>query len=936
MLGPLLDWRSYTQFIIFGCNKAIMTGEHINIIVAEDNEGDALLLKRALQHLFDGNIIYTEYTSLTEVKYHLANQQADILLLDINLPDSNDEISFDFIRQYKSSLPIIVFSGHQTEELRRTAIKAGAQDFIVKGQHDYRQIDRAISYAIERFSLQHQVEQYALEIKAYKDKLVEAQAIAQLGHWEYDAFNMVFYWSLQALGILELPVNKKRMPIRDFLDMVGDADRRTVMETFRQAIEDNSDFNIDIAMLMSDLTIKNINLRVRSNHEESLDRKLIVGTIQDITSRKRIEDALKKSEEKYHSLFEQSRDAIYITSRDGHFVDFNKATLEIFGYDHDEMKRINVREIYLNPFERVKFKKEIEEKSFVRDFELKLRRRDGTKIDCVITASLWHSNEGKLMGYQGTIRDITEKRRGEELVKEKEIAQRSAKMKERFLANMSHEIRTPINAINGLTHLLQQTLLDPKQREYINGIRTSSEHLLELINDILDFSKIEAGKVVFESVDFHLGSTLHQIINTLRFKASDKKIELKLETDTKLPDALIGDPLRLKQILINLLSNAVKFTDQGYVKLSAQLLDVSDEGYAIEFAVEDTGIGIPKDKLDSVFSSFTQLNQELNRKAEGTGLGLTITRQLVELQGGTISVDSKVGKGSIFKVSLRYKEGGAHATVPDEGGSMSFKPMDVGYKRILIVEDKKLNQLVANEMLHQWWKEIETDIADNGRIAVEKLQQRDFDIVLMDVQMPEMDGLEATRHIRNRFIPPASEVPILAMTAFATTGEADKCIEAGMNDYISKPFEPRHLHDKIVALLYYKDSVRPGSESSPKSREEAQTAETMNLSYLDRITGGNENLRKQILDLLLSETPEEVQRLEEYTQEGNWPRVRGVAHKMKSTATYMGLNETLARLKQIEENANAQTNLEQIPNWVSEASKNLQRAVAALKQGALS
>lgn len=912
-----------------------MTGHHLHILVAEDNEADAHLLKRAIQHLIADEFTYIEYDNLSDVKTYLATNQADVLLLDINLPDSNEEISFEFIREYKSRLPIVVFSGHQTEDLRRAAIKAGAQDYIVKGQHDYKQLDRTIYYAIERASLQHQVEQFAQELKVYKDKLVEAQAIAQLGHWEYDAFNMTFFWSIQALTILELSINKKRMPIREFLDMVVEADKRTVMETFRQAIEDNSDFNIDIAVLLPDLTIKQINLRVRSSHEDSLDRKIIVGTIQDISGRKRIEDALKKSEEKYHSLFEQSRDAIYITSRDGHFADFNKATLEIFGYEQDEMKKLNVRDIYLNPFERVKFKKEIEDKGYVRDFELKLRRKDGTKIDCMITASLWYSNEGKLMGYQGTIRDITQKRRGEELVKEKEIAQRSAKMKERFLANMSHEIRTPINAINGLTHLLQQTNVDGKQSEYIRGIRSSSEHLLELINDILDFTKIEAGKIIFEEVDFHLGTVLQQIINTLRFKADDKKIELLLEADPELPEALIGDPLRLKQILINLLSNAVKFTDYGFVKLTAKLLEKVEDEYVISFTVEDTGIGIPADKLDSVFSSFTQLNQELNRKAEGTGLGLTITRQFVELQGGTISVRSKIGKGSSFNVILKYKKGGAKAEVlADTPTGNGFKVTDIGNKRILIVEDKKLNQVVANEMLHSWWGSVETEIAENGRIAVEMLQQRSYDIVLMDVQMPEMDGLEATRFIRKRFIPPASEVPILAMTAFATTGEADKCIEAGMNDYISKPFEPEHLHDKIVALLYYKDSVKPGAVTSAKNNEEAQALEVLDLNYLDRITGGNENLRKQIVELLLTETPDELSKLEGFAKEANWPRVRGVAHKMKSSATYLGLNQTLARLKQIEENANGLTNLDEIPNWVGEASINLKKALEVLKAGA--
>lgn len=916
-----------------------MPQDPIKIIMIEDDKKASELVGQALKHYFKDNLTLTVHTHLKDGLEHFQSADMDVLLLDLELPDSDRDNTMAFIDQYKSDIPIVVMSSEPDEESRLEAIKKGAQDYLIKQEIDTRLLPMTLRYAIERHGLKQELEEVAEELQDKQQKLIEAQAIAQLGSWELDVFNMTFHWSVEAMNILELRPTKFSSTMKEFLDSVFNTDQKTLREIFRQAIEENSDFNVDIAVVMSDLSLKYINLRVRSSLERELDKKVIMGTLQDISFRKKIEEALKKSEEKYHTLFEQSRDAIYITSRDGSFMDFNDATTDLFGYTAEEMESLNVKDLYLNPFERVKFRKEIEDHGFVRDFELKLRRKDGGKIDCVITSNLWRSNDGKKLGYQGIIRDITEKRQAEELKKEKEIAEQSSKMKEQFLANMSHEIRTPINAISGLTHLLAQTELNEQQKDYVTGVKSSSQHLLELVNDILDFTKIEAGKVTFESFDFSMVNILQQVTNTLRFRALDKKIELILDMDPSMPETLKGDPLRLKQILINLLTNAIKFTNVGHVKISAKVVEKAKKDVVFVFTVEDTGIGIPEDKLHKIFSSFTQLGYGVTKQAEGTGLGLTITKQLVELQGGTISLKSKVGEGSTFKVTMKYRISDAQVSNDpgEENFNGKFEVQDIGHKRILIVEDKKLNQLVAKEMIQQWWPNVTVDVADNGRIAVEKVERYDFDIVLMDVQMPEMDGYEATKAIRSRFMPPTSTMPILAMTAYATTGEAQKCIDAGMNDYVPKPFEPKVLHDKVISLIYNKPAAAKTAAGVAASTTNAQEAtptddiEFMDMGYLNQMTAGNESLKGQIIDLLLIETPEELDKLKSLTNDENWARVRGISHKMKSSATYMGMPNTLKLLKAIEEQSGAERNVAAIPDMVRRVSKNFNHAMTSLK-----
>ncbi len=379
----------------------------------------------------------------------------------------------------------------------------------------------------------------------------------------------------------------------------------------------------------------------------------------------------------------------------------------------------------------------------------------------------------------------------------RERAEQSRKFKEQFLANMSHEIRTPMNAVVGMTNLLLKTDTSPQQLKYLKAIKQSADNLIVIINDILDLSKIEAGRLEFESVDFSLSKTIEGVVDTIQFKTDEKGLYLNTTIDDSLPAIIVGDPVRLNQILLNLASNAVKFTETGGITMNVEKGETKEGLISIKFSVTDTGIGIPEDRLDAIFESFSQADSTTTRKFGGTGLGLTISKQLVELQGGHIGVSSIVGEGTTFFFELPFSEGVSNDLSIAHEKRASFSGKGI---KILLAEDNAFNQIVAQDTLESMFEGIVIDVAENGQIALEKVKQENYKLVLMDLNMPIMSGLEATRAIR-MLDEPKGKTLIMAMTASATQEAIQECIDAGMNDYISKPFVPEELEEKITNLI---------------------------------------------------------------------------------------------------------------------------------------
>jgi signal transduction histidine kinase len=423
-------------------------------------------------------------------------------------------------------------------------------------------------------------------------------------------------------------------------------------------------------------------------------------------------------------------------------------------------------------------------------FDFVTKPIDFQDLDATISKTLKAVDEAVMARQAVTERD--------QALKDKMHAEASERFKQQFLANMSHEIRTPMNSVIGITHLLLKSSLNEQQHRYVSMIQTASEQLMSIINDILDLSKIEAGKMVFEKIDFSIRKVAENVWNMLHLKAEEKSLELKINIDSGVPEKVNGDPSRLAQILINLAGNSIKFTDKGFIEIKCVSIGISNTICDLEFSVTDTGIGIAKEKLDSIFESFTQADSDTSRKYGGTGLGLTICKQLVELQGGRISLESKPGVGTRFYFNIPYSIA-QNQVVSDSPVEKSVNLAPLNGLKLLLVEDNEFNKIVAEDTIREKLPDVEIDHASNGLEAVKMVEQGNYALVLMDIQMPEMDGYEATRRIRQMVIKKAT--PIMAMTANATPEEIAKCFESGVDEYISKPFNPDDLFEKMGRLI---------------------------------------------------------------------------------------------------------------------------------------
>ncbi len=527
----------------------------------------------------------------------------------------------------------------------------------------------------------------------------------------------------------------------------------------------------------------------------------VIESIRDITERKLAEKELRRSREKYHNIFENSILGLYQSIPEGRYLSVNPAFARLFGYSSPQEMIACVTDIgqqlYNNPKDRERAIKQIIEQGYLEGFELEVQRRDGTKFWVSMNTKIVQDEDG--LHYDGTVEDITKRKRAEDMLRAaKEVAEAATKSKSDFLANMSHEIRTPMNAVIGMTCLLLDEDLTAMQKEYVETIRSSGEALLDIINDILDISKIEGGMMEMEHQPFSLQRCIEESIELGAENAAKKGLEMEYEIEHDIPDVVLGDYARLRQVLVNLIGNAVKFTEKGCISIFVSGRKNDDGSYKIHFAVKDTGIGIPDDKADRLFQLFSQVDASTARRYGGTGLGLAISKKLVQMMNGRIWVESRPGIGSIFHFTIKVHP--TQIALADEGKRASTltavtQDQDTPL-RILLAEDNPINQRVALHMLAKLG--LKGDVASNGQEVLQALESHRYDVILMDVQMPEMDGLETTKAIRKKW---PDGPRIIAMTAAAFKSDREMCIDAGMDDYIRKPVRIDELAAALKLLV---------------------------------------------------------------------------------------------------------------------------------------
>ncbi len=630
----------------------------------------------------------------------------------------------------------------------------------------------------------------------------------------------------------------------------------------------------------------------------------VIGFAQDITARMEAEKQLKASEEKYRNIIANMNLGLLEVNNDEIIVYANNSFCDMCGYELDELVGKSPIHLFLKGDNQLEGDDVVNRRreGLSDAYELKIKDKRGNVRWWLVSGAPAYDSDGAMKGTIGIHLDITLQKTLElELRQAKADAEKSARAKETFLANMSHEIRTPMNAILGISGLMSKADLPPQQRSWLGNIQTAANNLLVIINDLLDFSKIESGKMTIEHIGFHLKVVINNAVQILRHRAEEKGILLLSNFDSTIAPVLLGDPYRFNQVLMNLLSNSMKFTEHGSVSISCKVAQADAVSQTITFTVTDTGIGMSKEFMAHLFDKFSQEDESITRRYGGTGLGMSIIRQLVELMGGTIKVESEKNKGTTISFSIRFYRGTA-ADVPQTRYS-SIDTQILKGKRILLTEDNELNRLLASAILNDYGAMVTE--AENGAIAISQMQQNYFDLVLMDVQMPVKDGLEATKYIRANV---DAGIPIIALTANAQKSQEEQCLAAGMNDFISKPFTETRLVQLVGKWLGRDTGVTAEPEVMPEPEERAPA----DLSKLHQISRGDPNFVTRMTNLFLEKTPPLLEQLNAAGNNGDLAQVAFLAHRIKSSVGIMGipgLEDAIAGLEHIEDNPLQETEI---------------------------
>lgn len=650
-----------------------------------------------------------------------------------------------------------------------------------------------------------------------------------------------------------------------------------------------------------------INITPVFNEENELINYIAIES--DITENKKKNQRILDLIKTQRSIFNGASHAIIYSNSKGIIQRVNKACIALLEYSEEELVGKSPS-LFHDPEEAIQRARQLEkefDKPLIEGheiFAIKARElnvadtnewtyitKTGKRVPVWLNISCIKDKDGKVLGYLGVAEDYTLKKKAElQLISAKKIAEQAVSMKDNFLANMSHEIRTPMNAIIGFTDLLIKTNLNKNQKDFVNNVKVAGENLLLIINDILDLSKIESGKLVIDSQPFNIKNTLKHVYDLLNIKAKEKNLDFNLFLDADMPDTILGDKGRMNQIIMNLAGNAIKFTKEGEVNILVKNLGETEKDIKLKFTIKDTGIGISPDKLDNIFERFSQGEESTTRNFGGTGLGLNISKQLIELQNGELKVKSLVDVGSEFFFSLVFNKTEQLSESQEKEENVLNPKRKL---KILLCEDNPLNQKLAMNVIMNYGFGL--DIANNGEEGIELLKNNKYDLILMDLQMPVKDGYQTTVYIRNVM---KSSIPIIAMTAHSLIGERQKCFDMGMNAYVPKPFRQDELLNKMYSVL--ENNI---DEKENNINIHPILNMKLNFSYLKELSMGNEGFEKEMIEMFISTVGSDMEVLLNALQRNKYTEVKEVAHGLKSSLSLLMLNEAVDFLSKLEAEA---------------------------------
>lgn len=610
-----------------------------------------------------------------------------------------------------------------------------------------------------------------------------------------------------------------------------------------------------------------------------------IDSVRDITERITLEKAIIRSEEKYRGIIENLEFGLLEVNLQGKIQKAYPSFCKLTGYTKEELIGTNPYDILHPDFIPILEEKTKDRKNGISSvYEVQIKQKSGDYKWVIISGAPFYDELGKLQGSIGVHLDISQQKKMEsDLINANKEAKASSKAKELFLANMSHEIRTPLNAVFGFSNLLKNTNLNIEQIEYVKNINNSAQSLLLLVNDILDISKIESGKIEAHDTKFNLRNTLSTILSSTSFLADKKDLTLDFEIDNHLADNYLGDELKISQVLINLINNAIKFTSHGRVILKLEKISDRDNVHKIKFSVKDTGKGIAKEAIQTIFEDFSQEDNTIYKQYGGTGLGLSISKKLVHILGGELNVSSVVNVGTNFSFELILKCIDYSLELKEKVDLPNFNWEHVN---ILTVEDNPVNQFVIESTIKTW--NGHTDIANNGKEAIEMINKTDYDVILMDMQMPVMDGLTTTKLIRQEM---ELDIPIIAFTANALKKEKDRCLAIGMNDYITKPFKEEELKQKILNLI-----LKNRTENEIKEQDNAEPL--FSIKKLEEISHGDHSFVLKMLTIFCNDAKVQMNLMVESKDTNEISRL---AHKIKPSIDYISNRNMKILVRNIEQ-----------------------------------